>query len=529
MNDFENKIKGVLKKEVEKPLSYDYAIKNAFYNSKNKRKSNLLLKLATTTSCLIMICTGVFATSYIVYEKVWKKPVIVNQEEENSNVEKEISKEEKENYISEEDAIKIANEVINKLDYKNIQISNVDLKRKYNIKLNNINSSSYWSLIKALEHGIGIHHGKFPKYIQNEILRLFNNGTFNYLFCTSTIIEGVNTNARNIVILNNSVGRSELTSFALKNIKGRAGRYYHNNIGRIFYTDKKQRQIEATNNMNLNFQTYDDIEILNCDIDNADLCDLGFKNKIIKRTREEKFDKLKLPDDVFIKNRLIERDIQEKYLEFLLQYENFEQFSSLISDSGNIHSFISNSMINKILDSFVKVGILDEANYNRYCAILVTYCKKGTTGLLDYQVKKLLKNGEKFSDVNMDSAYIITFEQIRNIIEYEVPKILCLFEALYKQAGKLMQKNMDDFNMSSIIRYYELGIMTELGLFLVEYGFPVDTIRNIEHKYPIISNLSALEASNYINEHAELLNVILDPYEIDLYNRAMVILEKRNK
>lgn len=58
----------------------------------------------------------------------------------------------------------------------------------------------------------------------------------------------------------------------------------------------------------------------------------------------------------------------------------------------------------------------------------------------------------------MDSAYIITFEQIRNIIEYEVPKILCLFEALYKQAGKLMQKNMDDFNMSSIIRYYELGL-----------------------------------------------------------------------
>ena len=30
MNDFENKIKGVLKKEVEKPLSYDYAIKNGY-------------------------------------------------------------------------------------------------------------------------------------------------------------------------------------------------------------------------------------------------------------------------------------------------------------------------------------------------------------------------------------------------------------------------------------------------------------------------------------------------------------------
>ena len=33
----------------------------------------------------------------------------------------------------------------------------------------------YWSLIQALENGIGIHHGKFPKYVQNEVLRLFND------------------------------------------------------------------------------------------------------------------------------------------------------------------------------------------------------------------------------------------------------------------------------------------------------------------------------------------------------------------
>ncbi len=46
-----------------------------------------------------MACSGVFATSYIVYEKVWKNPVIVNQEEENANVEKEISKEEKKKII----------------------------------------------------------------------------------------------------------------------------------------------------------------------------------------------------------------------------------------------------------------------------------------------------------------------------------------------------------------------------------------------------------------------------------------------
>ena len=104
-------------------------LKMHFTIARIKEKSNLLLKLATTTSCLIMACSGVFATSYIVYEKVWKNPVIVNQEEK-CKCRKEISKEEKENYISEEDAIKTANEVINKLGYKNTQISNVDLKKK---------------------------------------------------------------------------------------------------------------------------------------------------------------------------------------------------------------------------------------------------------------------------------------------------------------------------------------------------------------------------------------------------------------
>ena len=47
----------------------------------------------------------------------------------------------------------------------------------------------------------------------------------------------------------------------------------------------------------------------------------------------------------------------------------------------------------------------------------------------------------------IDSAYIKAFEQIRNIVEYEIPKLLCLFESLFQQAGKLLGYNMDDFNL----------------------------------------------------------------------------------
>lgn len=77
-----------------------------------------------------------------------------------------------------------------------------------------------WSLVKVLRKGFGMHHGKLPKYIQQEILDQFDKGAFDILFCTSTIVEGVNTDAKNMIILNASKGREKLTPFDIKNIKG---------------------------------------------------------------------------------------------------------------------------------------------------------------------------------------------------------------------------------------------------------------------------------------------------------------------
>ncbi len=401
------------------------------------------------------------------------------------------------------------------------------LKKKYNVRYGDTDSSKYWSLITALENGFGIHHGKFPKYIQNEILRMFNNGDFNYLFCTSTIIEGVNTNAKNIVIINNCVGRATMTSFALKNIKGRAGRYYHHNIGRVFYTNKKQREIEKSDDMRLNFQTYDDVEILNSDIDNTDISDLGKRNKIIKYKRENSFDKSKLPDDIFIKNRLFPRDVQEDYLNYLLNNNNFNKFNILIKNSNNINLFLRTKLINKILESFRETNILDSYKEIIYCSVLYQYSTSGTLGLLKYQIDKLLKEDNNASEDRMDSAYIKTFEQIRNIIEYEVPKLLCLFEALYQQAGNILGYNMQEFNMSAIIRFYELGITTELGLFLVEYGFPIDTIRKLERKFKQFSKMSAIDAVEYIRKNDIKLETIMDSYELDLFKRSLINLYNR--
>lgn len=127
----------------------------------------------------------------------------------------------------------------------------------------------------------------------------------------------------------------------------------------------------------------------------------------------------------------------------------------------------------------------------------------------------------------IDSAYIKAFEQIRNIVEYEIPKLLCLFESLFQQAGKLLGYNMDDFNLSSVIRFFELGITTELGLFLVEFVFPTDTIRALENKYPSIGKMGALEAATFLSNNQRAMYSVMDAYEQELFKRAMQVLVKR--
>ena len=152
----------------------------------------------------------------------------------------------------------------------------------------------------------------------------------------------------------------------------------------------------------------------------------------------------------------------------------------------------------------------------------MNYSKNRTKGVLDWH----LNNMKMPIEDNVDKAYIDAFGQIRGIVEYEIPKLLCLFEALFQQAGRLLEYDMDSFDMSSIIRFFELGVTSEIGLFLVEFGFPVDTIVDIESKFSKIKKMDRFEAVNYLNQNYDFMNNMLDSYEKQLFLRAIKGIKK---
>lgn len=120
------------------------------------------------------------------------------------------------------------------------------------------------------------------------------------IFCTSTIVEGVNTDAQNMIILSASKGSKKLTPFDIKNIKGRAGRYYHCFVVRVFYMSKELSEIENSDSLSLDFITYSDNGLSVIGIDNADVDDLTVTNKHRKEFRESETRTFLLTQDVFL-------------------------------------------------------------------------------------------------------------------------------------------------------------------------------------------------------------------------------------
>ena len=95
------------------------------------------------------------------------------------------------------------------------------------------NISSDWYVVEALKMGIGVHHGRLPRFICQEMIRRFSDGRIKVLLCTSTVIEGVNTNAKAVVIFNNKRAFSA-GYLTFRNIAGRAGRMFKHFYGKVY-------------------------------------------------------------------------------------------------------------------------------------------------------------------------------------------------------------------------------------------------------------------------------------------------------
>lgn len=98
---------------------------------------------------------------------------------------------------------------------------------------------SEWALPELVLRGTGIHNGQLHRSLSQIQIRLFEESEgLQNIVSTSSIIEGVNTSAENVIIWRNRNGTFKLNDFTYRNIIGRGGRMFRHFIGKIFILEE---------------------------------------------------------------------------------------------------------------------------------------------------------------------------------------------------------------------------------------------------------------------------------------------------
>lgn len=97
---------------------------------------------------------------------------------------------------------------------------------------NDVHKECY--LADLIEKGVAYHVGYLPANIRLRIEQSFEEGDLRTIFCTSTLVEGVNLPADNLFITSYRNGTANMDEVEFRNLVGRVGRIKYNLFGNVF-------------------------------------------------------------------------------------------------------------------------------------------------------------------------------------------------------------------------------------------------------------------------------------------------------
>lgn len=108
-------------------------------------------------------------------------------------------------------------------------------------------------LAELVERGVAYHIGYLPANIRMQLEDYYRDGLIKTMFCTSTLLEGVNLPAENLFITSYKKGLSSFSEVDFKNLVGRVGRAKYNLYGNVFIVRLQKQDREE------DLQKYEDL------------------------------------------------------------------------------------------------------------------------------------------------------------------------------------------------------------------------------------------------------------------------------
>lgn len=193
------------------------------------------------------------------------------------------------------------------------------------------NYSKNWSLVELAKKATGIHNGQLHRSLSQIQVKLFEEPTgIRNIVSTSSIIEGVNTSAENVIIWRNRNGRSKLNDFTYRNIIGRGGRMFRHFIGKIFILDEPPKPSDTQLNLTLPDDLLGDIT----ESDSQDLTReqiakiISYRNEMSDLLGHDSFEKLHSENLFQSSNTYLIRDIARDMRENPQEWNGFSYLNS---------------------------------------------------------------------------------------------------------------------------------------------------------------------------------------------------------
>lgn len=330
-----------------------------------------------------------------------------------------------------------------------------------------------WDYASSLKQGIGIHHGALPRAIQQRTVDLFNTQKLKVLICTSTIIEGVNTVAKNVIIYDNRNGNNKIDRFTHNNIKGRAGRMNVHFIGNVFCLERIPKEEIETRVVDIPLGLQDTSTPLNLLA--------GVQNEHVTEGSKERLDQ-------HMNSSLLSREFIKKHcninsLDLEIAYKAINSLSTSELRTMCFKRNVEQKAMYVIIDilcllyskSLRRIGL--STDKQMLSGLLYSYILADThQKYMRKQLEWIKKNHQ--SRESRSEAIDKELKIVRSLYGYTLPKVLFLTQDLVNLVAK-SKKIDEEADYSAIASTFENRHLPANFSAIEEMGVPIQTLEKL--------------------------------------------------
>ena len=412
------------------------------------------------------------------------------------------------------------NEIIDTLDSISDSVVNTKNKELLDYIATEFDSDwlKEWNVLKGLKCGIGVHYNELPSFIKEYVLDSYNNTSDTMvLFATSTLLEGVNTSTKKIIITSNKIGNSKLSDFEFWNLVGRAGRLGKYKVGNVLYYGnkedfKKENRFIDLDNLWINDENnIDEYEIVN-------------DEKLSDKDKQHKL------ETIMSKYKITIDDIKFMYLPFFKKIDNVfdffdKTFDKLVLElhdklhvekgvppSRDIRKAVFDKFINKYKRT-INTGPLPSNHFSILSdAINMAYPTKTSKIINIVNNGRTILKKRDFDDnekkIRINNLYNYSFYMVNNYIENSYLPGMTILKKLFIENNVFNKQDwnlINDYIFIQVEKYktmiYENEIYETLGIInpliqKLKESFGNVEVKNIsELKKLIIDNRTKIDIS----------------------------------